>query len=236
MPFRNPFKRDNAPEFVKPALSAGEFQDASLTGAKPIDIVVEPVEYKLSEIDDSGAFLPPTPTEKSVSIFWSRTNSTITSASTISDSEPFSMSRESFDSYRRSFDISARSPVVSVFSEFDEPSRHSLDSRSASINKLRLRHDHSAEWPREGSEDTEFEDVTLNEDANKPATLPQKKSFFARLADRTEHDQHEPKTPTNHHNFLFAGRKRAQSGQGSELKSMPRPIGRSPVAEVIAES
>jgi len=48
MPFRNPFKRDNAPEFVEPALSAVEFQDATLTGAKAIDIVVEPVEYKLS--------------------------------------------------------------------------------------------------------------------------------------------------------------------------------------------
>jgi hypothetical protein len=177
----------------------------------------------------------PSPTEKNASIFWSRTNSSLTQRSMLSDSEPFSISRESFDSYRRSFDISARSPVVSVFSDFEQSSRHSFDSWNASINKQRLKHDRDMDWPAEDSEDGDFEEVTLNEDGNKPAMQPQKKGFFARLADRSEHEPQEPKISASHHNFLFAGRRRAQSGQGSELKSMPRPIGRSPVAEVTVE-
>ncbi|EMD01193.1 hypothetical protein BAUCODRAFT_29635 [Baudoinia panamericana UAMH 10762] len=130
---RNPFRKQD--ENVRPPLAVTGAQprvngDAA---AKPVDVHDKPAEYKLSEINDSGVYLPPSPTEKKS--FWS-THSSRTSTSTsnhrslLNDSEQFNISRESFDSYRRSFDISARSPVLQSFDSSSGRPRASLDSRS----------------------------------------------------------------------------------------------------------
>jgi len=88
-----------------------------------------PPEYKMSVVNDSGVYLPPSPPEKKS--FWPRRagNLSATSINTRTtsndDIDPFPISRESFDSYRRSFDISARSPISPVDGY---GSRQSLDS------------------------------------------------------------------------------------------------------------
>lgn len=59
----------------------------------------------LAEINDNGVFVHPAPMEKPA--FWqSRSNSSLASSnyqSIFTDNETFTISRESFDSYRRSF-------------------------------------------------------------------------------------------------------------------------------------
>ena len=59
-----------------------------------------------AEINDSGVFVPPSPTEKKS--FWGSTASRSTTSSSLhkcafDEGEQFNISRESFDSYRRSF-------------------------------------------------------------------------------------------------------------------------------------
>lgn len=67
--------------------------------ASPADTSWDPVV-----VNDSGVYLPPSPTEDKPS--WPRRylsrNSTDT-RSDVGEIEPFGISRESFDSYRRSF-------------------------------------------------------------------------------------------------------------------------------------
>lgn len=123
MPLRNPFKRVSVVQVPEPVPVDAGFRDADLVGTKPVD--AEPaIEYQLSgrtpsligpvqgqltssglEINDSGVFLPPAPPERPG--FWNgRSSSSLSSSlhrSFASDDEPFNMSRESFDSYRRSF-------------------------------------------------------------------------------------------------------------------------------------
>ncbi|KAK5073954.1 hypothetical protein LTR64_006905 [Lithohypha guttulata] len=71
----------------------------------------EPNEFKLSSVGDDGQYLPlvadtmePSPTEKKS--FWHKSTTTAnapTHRNALGETEPFSISRESFDSYRRSF-------------------------------------------------------------------------------------------------------------------------------------
>jgi hypothetical protein len=124
---RNPFRKQD--ENVRPS------SDEVVTGyeTKIIDVDSKnPVEYQLSgeslcrgtpalrnaerwanvnlpsslEINDSGVYLPPPPTDRKS--FWGTTSSRSTTSSSINrcaydENEPFNISRESFDSYRRSF-------------------------------------------------------------------------------------------------------------------------------------
>lgn len=65
----------------------------------------------IAEINDSGVYLPPSPTEKKN--FWGTTASRSTTSSSLhrcafDENEQFNISRESFDSYRRSFVSSSR--------------------------------------------------------------------------------------------------------------------------------
>jgi len=165
----------------------------------------------MSVVNDSGVYLPPSPQEKKS--FWPRrSNTSGTTSSSIngeSDIEAFSISRESFDSYRRSFDISARSPIVQ-----HEIGRQSLDSarlprlpRSA-INERRF--ERQPPTAEEG-----FEDVGLNDEAKQP----KKKGFFSRLGENS--DSTAPTSPTSR--FHIGGRKRGASGVGQELGSIERP-------------
>jgi hypothetical protein len=70
--------------------------------------------------------------------------------------------------------------------------------------------------PEEG-----FEDVGLNDE---PKPQPHKKrSLFSRFGDNNHADEKkQDERPTSSHHFSLTGRKRAESGAGSELKPMPR--------------
>ncbi|KAA8652079.1 hypothetical protein EYZ11_005561 [Aspergillus tanneri] len=174
----------------------------------------EPVEYKLSVVDDNGAYLPPSPPEKQS--FWHRHPGSSKSSNhrcLVDDNEPFSISRESFDSYRRSFDISARSPVSYCDTV---PSRTSLDSRFSRITSTSAVHTGFRKQP-ESMEEEQFEDVGLEEEEK-----PKKKGIFSRLGDFTS-DSQTPNSKASHLGFHIPGRKRGQSNVGSELGAMKPP-------------
>lgn len=91
--------------------------------------------YKLSVVNDSGVYLPPSPPEKKS--FWKKSESSSHSSKVRtppSEEEQFVIPRESFECYRRSFDISARSPVTDI-----APSRGSFDLRPATRASLDVR-------------------------------------------------------------------------------------------------
>ncbi|PGH02551.1 hypothetical protein GX51_04578 [Blastomyces parvus] len=205
-PFRNFFPKRPAVNIVPasdddpppPPLenAAGNGQDGpqrlSLSLRRSVD--EKPNEYKMSVwrkltravVNDNGVYLPPSPTEKKS--FWRKSSSQNNTRNLVDENEPFSISRESFDSYRRSFDISARSPV----SQSDTgASRTSLDSRFSRLTTPRSTvsghtFDPLQKSPYEireqkqehGQNEEQFVDIGLNEDAR-----PKKKGFFARLGD-----------------------------------------------------
>jgi len=229
MPIRNPFRKGGVAvdpgqdEIPRPASRNGVergFQKTEVVGSKPspaLNIKGEPNEFKLSVVNDSGVYLPPSPPEKKS--FWHRSNASTTSSnprSAISENEPFSISRESFDSYRRSFDISARSPIMQAESH---PQRQSLDSRTNRLPRSAVNGRHF-ERPQPTDEEG-FEDVGLNDEAR-----PKRRGLFSRFGDSSETAASDPPRPTSsHHTFHFTGRKRGQSGQGAELGNMERPNG-----------
>jgi hypothetical protein len=64
-----------------------------------------------------------------------------------------------------------------------------------------------------------FEDVGLNDEV-KPV---KKRGLFARFGDNSDatvNSTSEPRPTSSHHTFHIPGRKRGQSGQGAELRSM----------------
>ncbi|KAI0109578.1 hypothetical protein GGR51DRAFT_511999 [Nemania sp. FL0031] len=169
-------------------------------------------DYKMSVVNDSGVYLPPSPTDEKG--LWPRrlanSRTSMDTRSSIGDIEHFSISRESFDSYRRSFDICAKSPVI----VHDLPTRQSLDSAGLGRNpRSSVRH-RSFERELPTAEEG-FEDVGLNDDQKQQ---PKKKGFFSKFS--------EPQESTTHGEGLarfIPGRKRAQSGQGAELGPVERP-------------
>lgn len=235
MPIRNPFRRAGGPEQsdeVQRSTAENGFKDTTVSGAKPLQLK-NPAEYKLSDINDSGVYLPPSPQQEKPTFWHSKSNVSTTSSnhrSLLSENEPFSISRESFDSYRRSFDISARSPVTDCVSETYP--RQSLDARRSVDTRRSLDARRSRATPRssmqQGRPDSRdqvpeehFEDVGLNDE---PKPQPKKRSLFSRFGDNNNHANDEVRDrPTSSHHFSLTGRKRAESGAGSELKPMPRP-------------
>ncbi|KAF7550299.1 hypothetical protein G7046_g8066 [Stylonectria norvegica] len=233
MPIRNPFVRrpgsvvvqdeNQRPDHAPTAASAPGFERVDTVGSKASSVLSIPGakgqdngEYKMSVVNDSGVYLPPSPTEEKGQ--WPRKyltsrNSTDTRSS-LGDIEHFSISRESFDSYRRSFDISARSPIPGS----DAPTRQSLDSarfprlpRSA-IDRTFQQQPPTAE---EG-----FEDVGLDDHKQLP---PRKRGFFSKFSDSQEKHASHTSDPSTMSRFL-PSRKRAQSGQGAqELASIEQP-------------
>ena len=171
-----------------------------------------------AEINDSGICLPPSPGEERKS-FWGHTNSsrsttttTSTHRSLIKENEPFNISRESFDSYRRSFvrlscqqsqhqvdygltlslqDISGRSPVIGAMGRpsMGERPRPSFDSRTFQPSPRK-----STNLQRPPLEEEGFEEVKLND----AAPQPKKRGFLGHFS---------------------SSRRRAQSG-GAELEPM----------------
>ncbi|KAM3444825.1 hypothetical protein NHJ13734_001015 [Beauveria thailandica] len=220
MPIRNPFAR--RPELLIPSNDENERfeQENNHPGFERVDTVGSKAssamsirsskshdvgEYKMSVVNDSGIYLPPSPTEEKGQ-HWPRRHlssrgSTDTRSSS-GDIEPFSISRESFDSYRRSFDITARSPIR----HNEAPVRQSLDS-ARFPRQQRSVHRKIERQPATLEEN--FEDVGLDDGKQQP----RKRGFFAKLTDGQDKDS----SPSSIPRFLMGGRKRGQSGQGAEL-------------------
>lgn len=224
MPIRNPFARRPGSIIVQDENERPEadrsqtptFERVDTVGSKASSILSirttksrDTGEYKMSVVNDSGVYLPPSPTEAQG--VWPRKHLSRNSSDTRSsfgDIEHFSISRESFDSYRRSFDISARSPI----SPTDVPTRQSLDSaRFPRLPRSAL--DRSFERQPPTAEEG-FEDVGLED---KPQ--PRKRGFFSKFS-----ESQDPSSQPAVSRFLTThSRKRAPSGQGAELGSMHQP-------------
>ncbi|MCJ1300590.1 hypothetical protein MMC08_003387 [Hypocenomyce scalaris] len=234
-PFRNPFGRrppptnDVAPgqDENTPAAAlngqAKESQRSDITGSRTSSALSikpnkdDPNEYKLSVVNDSGVYLPPSPPEKKN--FWHRSPTSSSSSnhrSMLSENEPFSISRESFDSYRRSFDISARSPVVPSESN---PPRQSLDSRTSRMPRSAINGSGHFKRPQPTDEEG-FEDIGLNDE-----TKPKKRGIFSRFGDSADPSASDDNSrpSSSHRGFHIPGRKRGQSGQGAELGNINKP-------------
>ncbi|KAJ5226799.1 uncharacterized protein N7469_006805 [Penicillium citrinum] len=183
----------------------------------------EPNEYKLSVVNDSGVYLPPSPPEKQS--FWHRYPGSSRSSNNhrdlVDENEPFSISRESFDSYRRSFDISARSPIHHPDAA---PSRTSLDSRFSRITSPAMRSTSFDKPPP--TEEENFEEVGL---ADETEAKPKKKGIFARFGDS---DSQSPSKSSTSFGFHIPGRKRGQSGGGSELGAMKSGLAPTSTTEI----
>lgn len=239
-PFRNPFNKkppivNGVPsvtdENVRPSLGVRGDQASersSYTGSRASSSLSikprkeETAEYKLSVVNDSGVYLPPSPPEKKS--FWQKSPSSTMSSnhrSMLNENEPFSISRESFESYRRSFDISARSPV---YPHESTAARQSLDSTMSRPSRSAVKSD-SFSRPEPTTEDDEcFEDVGLNDEGKQQ---PKRKSIFARFGDSSETPVtgDAPRPISSHRGFHLPGRKRGQSlGQGAELGNIDRPV------------
>ncbi|OLN95941.1 hypothetical protein CCHL11_05041 [Colletotrichum chlorophyti] len=235
MPIRNPFARrpgaanltpdENVrPDTHNPSHPGFERQDtvgskASSSLSVRTSKSQDNGEYKMSVVNDSGVYLPPSPTEEKG--LWPRKylgsgrNSTDTRTDS-GDIEHFSISRESFDSYRRSFDISARSPIP----QNDIPQRQSLDSaRFPRLHRSAFDRRPDRDLP---TADEAFEDVGLED--HKHQQPNRKRGLFSRFGD-SDHKEPSASSPNSSvTRFLTgAGRKRGQSGQGSELGTIERP-------------
>ncbi|KXX75378.1 hypothetical protein MMYC01_207498 [Madurella mycetomatis] len=262
MPIRNPFARRPGAitiqdENQRPGSAAGK-TDVESPGFEKVDTVgsmasaafsirsrrsQDTGEYKMSVVNDSGVYLPPSPIEKEAAWpkrYLSRTSSDRSSVSASGEIEHFPISRESFDSYRRSFDICAKSPIIQPVDSILPP-RQSLDSKrfpgAAPRSTLSLEQQRLRQWQLEREPPTpeeRFEDVGLNDSSENKQQPQKKRGFFAKFGGDAA-----PASPTAPHDqtsasgsgggtavsrFLpLSGRKRDQggSGQGAELGAIP---------------
>jgi hypothetical protein len=135
-------------------------------------------------------------------------------------------------------DISARSPIqdcgIETYPRQSLDARRSVDTRrSLDVRRSRATPRSSMQQHRESTDqpavpEEGFEDVGLNDE---PRPLPQKKrGLFSRFGDNNHADDKKTEErPTSSHHFSLTGRKRAESGTGSELKPMSRPSTEIPV-------
>ncbi|KFY01895.1 hypothetical protein O988_02470, partial [Pseudogymnoascus sp. VKM F-3808] len=90
-----------------PSSHGAGFDNADIKASKPASAlsingkkIEQPPEYKMSVVNDSGVYLPPSPPEKKS--FWPRrsnpSNASSSTTRSFAEIEPFSISRESFDS------------------------------------------------------------------------------------------------------------------------------------------
>ncbi|RDA91726.1 hypothetical protein CP533_4796 [Ophiocordyceps camponoti-saundersi (nom. inval.)] len=215
MPIRNPFNRKSSVAAV--ASDDGlrpnylGFERVDTVGSKALSIrsarSQDTGEYKMSVVNDSGVYLPPSPPDERAP--WPRRylSSSRNSSDTRSSSDEFqhfSISRESFDSYRRSFDISARSPVAS-------PPRQSLESPKLHCAPRSAPNRH---FP---PADDSFEDIGLEDDHSKQ---PRRRGFFSKFGEPAA-DAGAASPAVSR--FLMPGRKRGHGGQDAELGIMHQP-------------
>ncbi|KAB5530437.1 hypothetical protein GE09DRAFT_391706 [Coniochaeta sp. 2T2.1] len=261
MPIRNPFARQRPGLSVpdsstsnstsRPGSSNGDvahpgFERVDTVGSKASSSAALSVrssrsqdngEYKMSVVNDSGVYLPPSPVEKEAA-HWPRrylssrsstdTKAPVSGVPGQGEIEHFSISRESFDSYRRSFDISARSPIVQT--DASAP-RQSLDSRFPRLPYHRSSLAERRPVVPATAEESNFEDVGLNDENRQPPAQQKKRGFFSKFggddAETTAANaaggvQVQPQQHAGiASRLLGGGRKRGQSGQGAELGVMP---------------
>ncbi|KAL1901854.1 hypothetical protein Sste5346_001557 [Sporothrix stenoceras] len=303
MPIRNPFARRTAAD--EPTLRPDSASNSSLSDLpklpsfERVDTIgsmassstsmrsrrsQDTGDYKMSVVNDSGVYLPPSPTSER-DAFWSTSASangsnghgghrrtyitslsaslsrsstdnnghspTAASRSSLGDIEPFSISRESFDSYRRSFDISAKSPVVASnewgnnagvgrqsldSSTFRRKNTSSSNGSGGSQRQSRLASEQRFPPADEGFEDVEFDDGRnhnhSSETANNEAATTTAGSVAANFM--RKRGAFFSKFGSDHLAENGATRKRAPSGQGAELTPMDRNTSR-PLTAVAAE-
>lgn len=104
----------------------------------------------------------------------------------------------------------------------NEASRQSLDS--AQLHRIPRSSIRNRPWDPPTAEEG-FEDVGLNDDQKQQ---PKKRGFFAKFSDSQESGVHSQGTGMSR---FIPGRKRAQSGQGSELGHIERPSSRQSIKE-----
>ncbi|KAK1764635.1 hypothetical protein QBC33DRAFT_191640 [Phialemonium atrogriseum] len=266
MPIRNPFARrpgvvSPQDENVRPGSSSAAdiahpgFERVDTVGSKASSALSirsgrsqDTGEYKMSVVNDSGVYLPPSPTEKEKS--WPRrylaSRTSMETQSSLGEIEHFPISRESFDSYRRSFDISARSPIIIT----DPAPRQSLDSARFPRPPRSALAERRFERRAPPTAEEEFEDVGLNDDGNRqrqqhhhhqptpqPPPAPRRKGFLSKFhpdSTTVPTTQDSPSaTPTSaplapapaapatqaaplSMSRFLPGRKRGHSGQGAQ--------------------
>ncbi|KAK6544404.1 hypothetical protein TWF694_001100 [Orbilia ellipsospora] len=138
--------------------------------------------YKLSTVNDSGVYLPPSPVEKKG--YWGRRESTNGSPIEVPNSEDigFAISRESFDSYRRSFDISARTQVSDSQRASMQSSRSSLEALGWGMSSLDAKPNRmpsiDVSETVSDDEDGEFRDIDLNDNSQ----AQKKRHFLGRFS------------------------------------------------------
>ena len=238
---RNPFAKRLAPEIqdenARPALSrdaSSGFERVDTVGSKASSVLSlrsnrtqDSGDYKLSVVNDSGVFIPPSPAEEKHEALWPRkpvasARTSVDGRTSIGEIEHFGISRESFDSYRRSFDISAKSPVM-----VQERPRQSLDSARYPRFPRANHRGPSIDIDQPTLVEEGFEDVGLHDDQKHgnqqtQADQPKKRSFFSKLTDSQE-PHSGATTPSQGMSRFIPGRKRAPStGHDSELGSMQR--------------
>lgn len=206
---KNPFKSKGASQQAggdskDPLSPANIISDPQAISPRPSVTISRPPEpdYKLSSVSPEGTFIPPSPPEKTSFLSRFRNPSTASSGqhaeATKEDGSGFVIPRESFDGYRRSFDIR---PSMDGLND-GRPSRSSLDLLTATTASTSPRKTASANsrlqpltktQPHEtrsdkkenvvvpplaktitnGSAENDFEDVKLDED-----TLTLRKKHF----------------------------------------------------------
>ena len=99
-------------------------------------------------------------------------------------------------------------------------SRTSLDSRFSRVTSPSALYANGFD-KSESMEEEQFEDVGLDDEIR--PQHPRKKGLFSRFGDFTSPTDAESKGNFPHLNFHLPGRKRGQSGAGSELGAMKQP-------------
>ncbi|KAF3929320.1 hypothetical protein AA313_de0209134 [Arthrobotrys entomopaga] len=199
--FRFPFSRKAQPAATPAATSTASVEEPAPTAVPPvvedstprthkrdkssvsISIITRKSReednnvYKLSTVNDSGVYLPPSPVEKKG--YWGRRESSSGSPIEVPDSGDigFAITRESFDSYRRSFDISARTQVSESQRASMQSSRSSLEALGWGVSSLDAKPNRmpsiDVSETASDDEDGEFRDVDLNDNSQ-----AQKKRHF----------------------------------------------------------
>jgi hypothetical protein len=110
--------------------------------------------------------------------------------------------------------VTGRSPIIHADSY---TSRTSLDSRQVRLGRPAVNGNTFDKPEKTAVEDPAFEEVGLSDDPAKP----KKRSFLSRFGDSTNNNNEtSPQEGKSHHFHLLSGRKRGQSGTGSELGNM----------------
>lgn len=133
--------------------------------------------YKLSVVSDSGEYLPPSPPGEEKSTLWGSRRRKKNITRPVQTAEQFPISRESFEGYRRSFDIGATSPVLAPPTTPTTLPLPGLPMHRQSDDGV-SRVPSQPSRPSAVEEPEAFEDVAIDDDAD---AKHRKKGFFGRL-------------------------------------------------------